>query len=750
MRWCRAAAPTCCSDAAKKEDSSAACGNRPWSSSEIAERAEASLSSLVGTGVVELEVVGEQTHLLTHRKFRITIARARMSGEPVASGGAYDRFAWQKASRAGRARYVFACEENSSSLPRVAVNPRCALIGLGAALLLSIASGRARAGTPPVGADATPGAIEPAKPSDRDSARQDLVAFTRPRRYLNLFGSVMLGDGLRFNNPYRLPHDLGERGASVSTTAPYVDLAVAATTGKPDGVQHGARLAWSDPGQRRSAAGDHAGVPRARSASRRPGRFTGGPAFRSWPSRTSTRAPSSRWAARGSRAQGSAPPSRWSATRSTAQAHATPAPRSTPCYLRSSASSSTTRCSLETPRPCRERAGSPPRRRHGARGRFRSRCDRWATSAAAARRPMTSIRPRSSTSRRASIAYRCQDCDLRGRRCDSACNDPPATTLPADCRPLVHDGEVCLRALLHASCGDYESYVSEKRSDGSHRMPVLPAPIVSCARPNHPPRREPLCEMDLAVSRSRRRSGAAESTSGSSAHRPATTRTTARFARRRRSVGGSAPRRWYLQCRPDGAFRDEVAAWFERAEPLFFEATSGSASGMQAYLDALPGGPTRGKRCSAARLVQRCRARRCGRTTFGQRGGARTPPRGRGAEPRGRHDRVRDVGRTAARFRRLGPHARRRQGRDFAPAWGGDPRPKCAKDRCTKLYELPYELEVRGKPRAVPRRSRGVVPPRERARRRGEPSPGRISSRGSPKRTRPNRSRRPKPGGRAP
>ena len=25
-------------------------------------------------------------------------------------------------------------------------------------------------------------------------------------------------------------------------------------------------------------------------------------------------------------------------------------------------------------------------------------------------------------------------------------------------------------------------------------------------------------------------------------------------------------------------------------------------------------------------------------------------------------------------------------------------RPKCAKDRCTKLYELPYELEVGGKP----------------------------------------------------
>ena len=57
--------------------------------------------------------------------------------------------------------------------------------------------------------------------------------------------------------------------------------------------------------------------------------------------------------------------------------------------------------------------------------------------------------------------YQCQQCDLRGRRCDTACNDPPATTLPVGCSPLVHDGEVCLRALIHASCSDYESYMSE-------------------------------------------------------------------------------------------------------------------------------------------------------------------------------------------------------------------------------------------------------------------------------------------------
>lgn len=56
---------------------------------------------------------------------------------------------------------------------------------------------------------------------------------------------------------------------------------------------------------------------------------------------------------------------------------------------------------------------------------------------------------------------RCGDCGLRGRICDRACNDPPPTTFPTGCRPLVHDGEVCLRALIYASCDDYASYVHD-------------------------------------------------------------------------------------------------------------------------------------------------------------------------------------------------------------------------------------------------------------------------------------------------
>jgi hypothetical protein len=56
---------------------------------------------------------------------------------------------------------------------------------------------------------------------------------------------------------------------------------------------------------------------------------------------------------------------------------------------------------------------------------------------------------------------RCSDCGLRTKRCASACNDVPDQTFPAGCEPLVHDGEVCLRALLHASCSDYTSFVND-------------------------------------------------------------------------------------------------------------------------------------------------------------------------------------------------------------------------------------------------------------------------------------------------
>jgi hypothetical protein len=34
--------------------------------------------------------------------------------------------------------------------------------------------------------------------------------------------------------------------------------------------------------------------------------------------------------------------------------------------------------------------------------------------------------------------------------------------LPEGCRPLTHVGAVCLRAVLHSSCGDFRDFVRDR------------------------------------------------------------------------------------------------------------------------------------------------------------------------------------------------------------------------------------------------------------------------------------------------
>lgn len=58
---------------------------------------------------------------------------------------------------------------------------------------------------------------------------------------------------------------------------------------------------------------------------------------------------------------------------------------------------------------------------------------------------------------------RCTECALETSTCHVAC-DPKARSgagWPATCHPLQHDGDVCLRALRAASCGDYASFVDD-------------------------------------------------------------------------------------------------------------------------------------------------------------------------------------------------------------------------------------------------------------------------------------------------
>ncbi len=67
---------------------------------------------------------------------------------------------------------------------------------------------------------------------------------TRPG-YVQIFLTTFFGDGLRFNNPYRLSTPLGSDAESVSRTAPYIDIGLGATFGNPLGFQHGATLRTS-------------------------------------------------------------------------------------------------------------------------------------------------------------------------------------------------------------------------------------------------------------------------------------------------------------------------------------------------------------------------------------------------------------------------------------------------------------------------------------------------------------------------
>lgn len=78
-----------------------------------------------------------------------------------------------------------------------------------------------------------------------------VVAIASPARaedratYVHAFATLAAGEALRFNNPYRLPTQLGKTPESVSLAAPYGDLGLGATLGAPSGLQHGALVHWS-------------------------------------------------------------------------------------------------------------------------------------------------------------------------------------------------------------------------------------------------------------------------------------------------------------------------------------------------------------------------------------------------------------------------------------------------------------------------------------------------------------------------
>ena len=60
--------------------------------------------------------------------------------------------------------------------------------------------------------------------------------------YFHPFGSLGLGKGLRFNNPYRLATPLGDTPESLSSTATYYDIGFGVVRGPARGLAHGAVL----------------------------------------------------------------------------------------------------------------------------------------------------------------------------------------------------------------------------------------------------------------------------------------------------------------------------------------------------------------------------------------------------------------------------------------------------------------------------------------------------------------------------
>lgn len=80
-----------------------------------------------------------------------------------------------------------------------------------------------------------------------EPAAEELPAALRPVQggYLHLMGALALGRGIRFNNPYRLATPLGDDAESLSLSATYLDVALSAALGDPNGLQHGGSLHFS-------------------------------------------------------------------------------------------------------------------------------------------------------------------------------------------------------------------------------------------------------------------------------------------------------------------------------------------------------------------------------------------------------------------------------------------------------------------------------------------------------------------------
>lgn len=69
----------------------------------------------------------------------------------------------------------------------------------------------------------------------------------------------------------------------------------------------------------------------------------------------------------------------------------------------------------------------------------------------------------------------CRECGFTTNTCVDACKvGGLPRSFPEGCAPLAHDGEVCLRRLVEASCSEYEAYVGDTPEGAA--VPVLDRP----------------------------------------------------------------------------------------------------------------------------------------------------------------------------------------------------------------------------------------------------------------------------------
>jgi len=76
-------------------------------------------------------------------------------------------------------------------------------------------------------------------PATANAADESYAPTDRKGGWFDLFGTAFVGDGLRFNNPYRLATVLGSQAQSLSRTAAYTDLGGTILIGNPAFLAHG-------------------------------------------------------------------------------------------------------------------------------------------------------------------------------------------------------------------------------------------------------------------------------------------------------------------------------------------------------------------------------------------------------------------------------------------------------------------------------------------------------------------------------